>query len=300
MKGLWSFYDKNGNLKVQFNCTSNTNFTPLLLVNNRGDTILKNGNGKFTFNSISDLPDIFPAGKSYHITGEVVNGKKEGVFAYSINGLKEGSTFQENYQNGRFEKAIDVNPFFNQSEERSFPYSFLNLKPEKLLRTEKFYANSLIFGSLKNREEKILKFLLLKEIPEIVSEAASYEDNREIFHIISVVIRKTIVNSYVQNISFANPPSAVKTRLLSFNIPASTLPLAIDCTVEIDIDTTGYITNTSFKGNLDITSIRNINFYLEHLSNSVPFEENRVRKRSKLVVRLYTVVRNFENEDGVK
>ncbi|MDQ6814579.1 MAG: hypothetical protein M3040_12635, partial [Bacteroidota bacterium] len=71
MAGLWSFYDDNGNLRAKFNCRSSTDFTPLLIINNRGDTVIKNGNGQFSFHSSTDLPGVFPLNKTYFVSGQV-------------------------------------------------------------------------------------------------------------------------------------------------------------------------------------------------------------------------------------
>lgn len=302
MKGLWSFYDRNGILNAQFDCVSSKDFTPVLLINSKGDTIVKNGNGKFTFNSIKDLPGIFPRSKNYYVSGEVVNSKREGVITYALDVQNAQSNFQEYYTNGKFVKAVDVNTVFNQKDESSSPYGFLDLEPEKVQHIDNFEASKFVFGSGLDNGEQLVRFLLQNEKPHIVSQANSYSENTiDIFNIAAMAIRKSIAKTYMQNVSFANPPDAIKSRLLSFDTPAdTTAPTLIEATAEVIIDTAGLVRQCIFKGNLDVAARQLVFTYLGRLINLVPYEVDGVKKPSKLIIHLFTMVKSLENAAGKK
>ena len=49
MTGNWFYYDSLNNLRTIFKCNSSSNVTSILIINANNDTLLKNGNGKFSF-----------------------------------------------------------------------------------------------------------------------------------------------------------------------------------------------------------------------------------------------------------
>jgi hypothetical protein len=104
----------------------------------------------------------------------------------------------------------------------------------------------------------------------------------------------------MSNISRASPHGALQSLLLSFNTAADSASPVIEATGDFDIDTSGYITKTIFKGNLDSAMISNINFYLSHVSRLFPYMENGQKKPSRLGMHIYTVVKSAEGDAANK
>ena len=61
MNGEWSYFNDGENLKAKFYCQTGTDFTPTLIITNNKDTLVKNGTGKFSFDTQKDLPHVLGA-----------------------------------------------------------------------------------------------------------------------------------------------------------------------------------------------------------------------------------------------
>lgn len=293
MLGVWTYYDEGGNVKVQFDCKSSVDFTPLLIVTASGDTLLKDGKGHFTFNSQKDLPHIFPPSVNYTLEGQVVNGKREGDYKYWLND-KEGKSqpFYTNvYNNGIFKKSKADASFHDGSK----PFSPFNLLAgNKLLKTDYFSHSNLVFGFGTSGDQKLIEFLLNGEIPEIISEAHSYKENiKDIYNIIGTVLRPNLMPAVHSGLQYAYPPPVgSQCVILSYASKANfvTIPRTIRSEITLTIDTGGFVNNTVFKGNLTTREIGKMNYYFSRLANLAPHKENGHLVNRDLKLQLITIL----------
>ncbi len=292
MKGIWSYYDSNGVLKAEFNCYSSVDFTPVLIINNAGDTLLKNSNGKFIFNAQKDLPGIFPPSCTYTVEGEVKNGMRDGEFIYSDNFDGKGLKFTEVYKNGEFKRGKD-DTYSKGSLTVFKPFGFLNLVDLRFERIDNFDHSNMVFGFGDEGDQKVINFLLNNEIPEFKSQSESYDNNtKDFYNIIGTVIRKYTDIKGAKNISYSYPPNPVTSTLLAFSTtPEHINKLAkIEADATITIDTSGYVVNSSFAGNLPKNEIDEINYYLSRLSGLMYNEQGGERVFSNVTVKISTII----------
>ncbi len=261
LTGNWDFYDSNGQLKADFFCNSYRDFIPVLIINKTGDTLLKNGNGKFRFNAVNDLPDIFASADNYIVEGKVLNGKKEGKFTY--NGMPEPTA----------------------------PNSFINFYPENLLKIGVFNHSNMVFGSDKEGDMKVLNFLVNGETSLMKSGALSYGENiKDFYKIIGTVVRSSFSLSTLKNVSYSFPPEENMCNLLSFTAPIKSPDTVrkIKDHIVLTIDTAGYVINSSFAGNITNTEINQINYYLSHLVGLKPMEQEGEKIMTNMTIDVYT------------
>mgnify|MGYP000046380805 CR=1 FL=1 len=293
MVGIWNYYDENENIHVQFDCKNSLEFTPLLIVSNSGDTILKNGNGYFSLNCQKDLPNVFSPTISYTIEGKVTNGKKDGEYKYWIND-KEGKPepfCTDFYQNGVL-KYIKNN---NKNNDEVKPCNLLNLMAKsRLLQTDYFSHTNLVFGYGKSGDEMLIKYLVNGDLPEIRSAAESYRENiKDIYDIIGTVLRPYLRPSNLLELKYSYPPPVgPQCEILHFVSldNAKNTPRIITSEIILTIDTTGIITNSVFKGNLNTIEINKMNYYFSRLTNLAPFVEKGHIVNRDLRLRLITIL----------
>ena len=290
--GLWSYYNIGGDLRVQLNCNSAFDFTPLFIVTPGGDTILKNGNGRFIFNTVKHLPQVFRAGVNYTVEGEVINGKKHGEFKYWINEKagKENSLCTDTFKDGVFKKSKSNN--FQSSQ--STPCNQLNLfNGKKLFYTDLFYHANHLFGLGKTSEQKLISFLVDREIPEIPSKARSFEENViDFYQIIDVVLsaelhkkNKPLFNSYHR--PNTNAPFEFFNYQAPFN--SAEVPRQIESEMTVTIDTFGFVSKSAFKGNLTKREVDRINYYLSRLTNLATSVEQGQARDADIKIRMITL-----------
>lgn len=291
MKGVWSYYDFRGNIRTKFDCVNATDFTPLLLIKNNGDTILNNGNGNYKFYAYTDFPDIFPANKNYFITGQVVNAKKEGTVTYATSKDNKNYLGTEFYKNGILKRATD-NGYPITGGERLKPLGYLSLTDERLDRIEMFYHSNMVFGLGSEGEEKLISWLLDKEVPEIKSKAKSFNDNYgDIATIVGTVLQKPLSQYSLEqesyNVGYSKGYFVILSGYYDKNKNKGKIPI-LNSDITISIDTTGYISNTIFNGNIDKKDISIINFYLSHLSYLWPYEKDGNKSEHDINLKLST------------
>ncbi len=276
MKGIWNYYNPNGKLQVQFDCKSAVDFTPILVISNTGDTLIKNGNGHFIFNTQNDLPQIFPSSVNYTVEGSISNSKKNGQFFYWIGQQtdKKKVLGTETFKNGEFKKGS--NGFDGTS--RDMPTIYLNLLAESPLgNTDNFEHSNVVFGYGNEGDQKLIDFLANGTIPEMQSASQSYQENiKDIYNIIGTVMRQTLKSDKNKNINYSFPPEGISTNIYSFSHPLSPTnkPKEIHFTATLTIDANGYVTNSVFKGNLGKEEIGKMNYYLSRLSGLKPLLKN--------------------------
>jgi hypothetical protein len=298
MNGDWSYFDDSENLKAKFYCKTETDFTPIILITNSGDTLVWNGTGKFSFDTQKDLPNIFPTSCKYKVKGEVLLGLKEGTFTYTkLSGDKEFKR-TEIYQNGVFERGKDFSVATgNVTVDK--PFTFLDLSDNKLEKIDSFYHSNIVFGLGEEGDKKLIDFLLNKVSPQIISTSNSFEENsKDIFIILREVFRKYIKLPEAQYVNFSYPPATERCNLLSFSLPVERYDSTfnIHCNCVFTIDTFGYVIHSSFEGNLPKTQIGKINYYLSRLSHLMPYREGDEKTLSNIKINISTTIDTIKNE----
>lgn len=298
--GLWSYYDNNGKMYAQFDCTTKNDFTPLLIIDQAGDTLLKNGNGKFKFYAHKDLPEIFEPAKNYFVSGEVQNGKKEGALTYSSSEENKNLMGSEVYKNGVLKRVTQNS--YTQNGGHLNPLGYLSLQEEQLNRIESFYHSNLVFGFEAEGEQKLINWLLNKEPPDIKSNATSFDNNSiDFYKIIAVVLRGSL-SVLPSGISYINDQPnihfypklysnyAAEVYVESYN-PVKNNPVRnISSDVELEIDTNGYVSNSVFRGNLTKKEINKMNYYFSTLYNLYPYDTGKGKQTSTIKLRIYSEI----------
>lgn len=277
MKGLWSYFDSSGNLYAQLQCNSNSDFTPYFLLSNKGDTLLKNGTGTFTYKP-NDYKDFGIAeSESYTVSGEVHNSNRNNTFVYKIEFIKEPFC-TEVYKDGKFIRGKLYN-YATQSQPLSKPSSLIHLKTTETLHTEAFDHSNIVFGNNAVGDQLLINYLLKKEMPLINTKATSFQDN--LFYINKVI--KAVFLSNSSSISSLLNRSNIydhkdeknfrKTSAVLFDEKIEDENVEINflgntkITLKCTIDSSGFISQTQFKGKIPVETIDVINYYLSRLTN---------------------------------
>ncbi len=298
MNGNWFYYDSTGNLKVALICKSSTDFTPLLIINNNSDTLLKNGNGNFSFNTQKDLPNIFPVAQEYVVQGSVVNNLKDGTFDYYSFLPDKKFILSETYQNGVFKKGKQKSVAFGFQSTNS-PSGILNLSSDKLDKIDRFYHSNLVFGFGMNSDQKLINFLINDQFPEIESSSKSFYDNdRIIFEIIAKVLQRDLLNSAATKVSYSilsyNPLDVYYKYDIAIK-EKNSIPL-IRGDIALTIDTSGQVINSAFNSTLTKLEIYKINYYLSHVTDLIPFENTSEKIMANINLKLETVLDTLKKD----
>lgn len=297
--GIWSYFDKDERLNVQLKFDGALDFTPFFVVSSAGDTMLRNGNGKFNI-ATTDFPYVFhngdtvrlSSGTSYTIQGSSREGKKEGRWITSTS--SNPSFADELYKQGSFVKGRWV--YANRT---TAPLS----KPVKLVMANTFYNKFLateqfskdhVFNSYGSDHsgEAVARFLFDKQLPFIVSRSTSFEHNiadfmRQVIASIDMDKINQGKNIWQGSINAVadhfNGEAAVllysvqsdqKERWeISRVIPITSMP-KINVEVTYTLEPEGQLSNITTKGNLDKDDLARLTYYLSCLSNLKPKVEN--------------------------
>ena len=294
MKGIWKYYDWSGHLKAQFNCVNEAEITPYLIIDNSGDTLLKNGNGHFIFNTIKDLPPIFPFSVFNTIEGQVVNGKKDGEFNYwyGLQNDKDKILYTETYKNGIFEKLKTQRGKYSRISTNK-PLRLLDLSLKDHLHLADNFSHSNIIFDGQEGANKVIQLLVYGKIPELAVNSKSYRDNlKVIFYILGAVLRKSLLPDYATNVSYSYPPGGLSTNIVSFSkmLDASYRPKNIRFSATFSLDTTGYFSNSTFKGNIENEVVKKINYYLSRMSGLANVKKNGIPVTSDISVKCLSIV----------
>ncbi|MBV9964008.1 MAG: energy transducer TonB [Parafilimonas sp.] len=287
MKGDWFYYDITGNIKVVFKCQSSTDFTPIFLVNNNNDTLLKNGNGKFSFDTQKDLPNVFPPAEEYFVEGAVVDSLKEGIYYYNSSQNHQSSAFSESYKNGKFIKGKSYDETIKK------PLAFLHLADANLNKVDVFYHSNSVFGFGADGDQKVVNYLLYNYFPEILANATSFYDNGKIiFDIIGNVLRKSLKDTAIKNISYEYP--AKLPFYMYYSFITSKPARDIKGNVSITVDTAGRIANFATDASLTQLEINNIKYYLSHVTGLKPYDINGEKTIANINITLNSILTSSE------
>lgn len=302
MKGLWSYYDLSGILRVQLNCNSATDFTPILVIDSKGDTLLKNGNGTYSFD-FSVLQRIQKKSYNYSIEGELKNGVKNGKLLYHlkvdtsfVKGIpNEKKLMTEIYRDGKFIRGI------HDKEVSSQPFNVINLADSKLRWIDNFYHSNIIFGDgsgsgiAKSNDSKLIGFIASGIIPEINISSTSQEKNiQALYKVIAEVIAEEKGASSVNSRNYTYTPTNNVAELVSLNTSADAAeqPGNYNAELTISIDTSGYIADVKFRGNLKKSYINKINYYLSRLSGLYVEPTQGLKEPAFIDLTLFTIINN--------
>jgi hypothetical protein len=298
MKGLWSYYDSSGILRVQLNCNSANDFIPLLVIDSKGDTLLKNGNGTYSFD-FSVLQRIQTKSYNYSIEGELKNGVKTGKQLYHLKvdtsfakGIpEEKKLMTEIYKDGKFIRGI------HDKEVSSQPFNIINLADTKLQRVDNFNHSNIVFEYGKKNDYKLIDFLVKGASPEITVSATSQEKNIwALYKILGEVIQEEKGLAHNRNSTNSYIAENNVVELATFYAPATATEQPNDYNAELTvaIDTNGYISDTKFRGNLKKSYINKINYYLSRLSG-LYVEQTQGRKEPAFIdLSLFTIINKIK------
>lgn len=296
MSGNWLFYDNNKRLRAIFNCKGENDITPILLIKENGDTLLKNGNGRFKLNTYNDLPFLFNKFSNAEISGNIEDSLKTGMFTYTSVINEHVLTHTETYKEGVMQTGKQNLPL-NFGASNFWP----SLYDEDLDKIERFLHTNIIFKADSAGERKMIDFLVNGSFIEMPSSATNFEENLNSFaRIFNTVLSNGLYNQ--QNIQTANWLDEKIVSLLSTSVNNLVNEIAsirvdkngaenirrIDCKISLSVDTSGYVSNSSFAGNLTKHEIDKINYYLLHISNLASYVNNGEKTEAALHLRIAT------------
>lgn len=295
--GYWSFFDRNERLMMQLNCTNNYDFVPTFLLSQNGDTLLKDGNGRFVFHK-DDFKEFFTKESSCRMEGEVASGKKEGTISYYSCFENDKLDYKEMYQNGKFKNSSSE---FNRVA-TDVSFGTIELTSEKLESVESFYHINPLFGNNDQGSKLVLDYIINKNFYGINTKATSFPGNYENFYdIIGYVINGSL---QVSN-KFSYPANIMDDDRFIFNrIGISSKnnfsPRIIKGNITITIDTTGYVSNSMFKGNFQKEEIDKINYYLSVIYGLKPYINNGMKNNKDINLKVYSYIDSSKVSDSTQ
>ena len=290
MKGFWNFYDANGNKTAQFDCNNSTDFTPTLLITKKGDTILQNGNGKFSLNTLEDFPEIFSV--PFTIEGNVINGKKDNAFVFST--IRYGKEFKRTdyYANGIFKNATQL--IGSENTNAQTPLSIISLANNALFEIESFHSTNLVFSYNSSSQKNLVNYLATGETPFIQVQTKSFQDNETAIFSVFKSVFQTIVPIPTERLKAQSYPLGNSAyNLSSFAISLNESPidiLQIHANASITIDTSGSIVRTAFIGNIPQKKVNEISYYLSRLKGLSSYVEDTNKQLSNIDLKFYTLI----------
>lgn len=296
-KGVWKFYNQDGKIILKLFCNSENDFTPLLIINGQGDTVLKDGNGQFVL-SPHDYKDIFSPASVERMKGFVQNGLKDGKIDFYNQKTDDDVICSESYNKGKFKRA-----FYNGLDRgNKVPQGLIRLYSEKLKKADDFFHINPLFGNGEKGNAKALDFVVRKTITGIPSEARAFEDDyKDIFNVVAYALNGILKSSN----QFSWPANINDDGRIVFNrigIQGSNnfKPRPLSCLVTITIDSTGYVANSTFKGNLQTNEIDLVNYYLGSIYGLKPYFENGIKQTRDINIRLYNYNDTSYADDTVR
>lgn len=298
MMGDWYFYDSLGNLKAQFFCKTALDFTPILLIDNNNDTILKNGNGSFSINNVSDYPYILSK-FGLIVKGTIHNNVKNGEFKYYSYSKKQ-LLFTEKYEDGRFVETkmhdIAFNPGWNKDR-----FFALALSNEQLDKAEAFYHSNMVFGPGEMGMQKLINFIRFKASPRILVKFAIAEKDKICFNIIFKMLidefARNSINYIVNDVEDGNKSETLLTTNL--NQTGLNLQRKLYGDIKLTIDTSGEVSDCVLKTNLTKDEENKMKYYLLHISG-LPVKEDSGKKVNRMMtLQLKTIIDTQKNNSYV-
>jgi len=294
MMGDWYFYDSLGRLRSQFFCKTQFDFTPVLLINNYNDTLLKNGSGEFVLNNVTNYPYI-RSRFGCMIKGKVHNGVKDGEFKY-YNYPKKHLLYNEKYEDGRFVKSkwLENGYYGYWMQDRLFILSLSDLSLEK---TDAFYHSNMVFGEGRQGLQKLINFLSYDIPPQISASSNIDERDKICFNIIFKILDDKFLEDSIYVITSDIEDGNNSEKLSTSNITISQLNALpkLHGDITLTVDTIGAISDCIFKTNLPDDDVHKLDYYLKHVSG-LPIAHDKGEKTSRtLNLQLNTIIDTQKN-----
>lgn len=319
MHGVWNYYTVDGKLRAKMNFENSLTFSPLLSINNNGDTVINtNVNERFSID-VSDYKGIiYPSSSDFRlIEGSCINGKREGTWRYYLfiksidnNGklpLKKHLSCEEKYKSGSF-KSGRSSGFVGNSLDLRQPYSFLfKLLPDKYSSTENIeydYA----FGTNKKDQTALADFLFNHISPSIISGSASVKNNI-VSYAKSVSAGLDLVSSddsftpyFIP--SFKSPQDDFEGDGYLLYSKSKTiekdglLPDSTNAIISFTISRSGEINNIKISGKIENQAANAIRYYLSILKKVKPCNDEKICEAS-LSLNIYNEIGYLEGKSTV-
>lgn len=294
----WFFYNSSGKINTEINCKSEDDFTPILIIDKNGDSILKNGNGKFTLDMQNQLPPLLYGTKSYVIEGEVKQGLKDGTYSYYFTLPKKRLLFSIVYKDGKL-KPGQTEYINSESRLMNMTDFKCSLSPSNLAKIDAFNHTNFVFEYNYDAQEELINFLLSGETPLIKSRAKNTNDNDELFY-------DLIVNVLYDSLSSLNTSKDIYYKRFKYPIKTyyskayskdeQSTVVRINADIILTIDTSGSIINSAFNSNLTKQQINKINYYLGHISNLAPDSGNAEKSIYNVNIKLDMLIDTLKND----
>lgn len=299
MNENWFFYDLAGKITGIFNCKSESDFTPIFIIDKNEDTVLKDGNGKFVVDLQNQLPEFYYGKKSFIVEGTVKDGLKEGVFNCYNKIPQKQLFFSLVYKNGK-----------SKANKTQFNIGFIptvtdfqfSLIPSNLAKIDQFYHTNFVFELAPdgvNAENKLVNFLVNNETPLIEANAKNTNDNDELFfNIIKSVLYDSLTkfrltkDPYFKR--FKSPVTSYFGVAFSKNEKSSFLKITGN--ILLTVDTAGYIVHSVYNSNLTRRQINKIDYYFSHIVNLYPYYMNAEKVMHNVNLKLNMLIDTLKND----
>ncbi len=289
MKGRWSYYDTSGKLYFQAACENSQAFTPLFIKNPSGDTLLKDGTGRFAF-KVLDYPDVFPDAPEILVKGQCEQGKRTGEWAYDAFYNNEWRPVaKEVYEAGVFQSGQQ---FGAAVEEAGLQYSaFISeLEIQKLAQTEAF-AHDIVFGesATQSYPPQLEAFLLRGDVPVFGSGAKKFEANVQDYLLLctaAIGYGRLGANLAWHEGDVGSAKSNQATWILGYCLQTDNREIArqsdlfpveklkaYNAQISFTVYEDGVTSDVSVKGNFDKDIVLHLGYYLSRLTGLAPRRE---------------------------
>jgi len=145
--GKWNFYYPSGSFKAELYIYTSHEYVFISYCNEKGDTLLKDGTGKFEWWQYTGAIN-HPGFSSVEIIfkGEFANGEKHGLWetykTYPMDDYKPHLLFREQYENGLFKSGIQFSTaFYNKPYYKTANLFYFQVSSQKFASTESFVTN---------------------------------------------------------------------------------------------------------------------------------------------------------------
>lgn len=269
MTGNWNYYDGSGALLLTLNCINEHNFSPVTIISPAGDTLLHQATGKFSLIA-GDYPEIFGSHNNYRLKGEVLDGRRKGVWRYELVPAKAPSVvmMEEVYENGVLKSSVG-NPqmakpmrFYNKEAD------FIHLLPGKFLALDNLSADY-IFDRPNKPRALLASFLIEKKRPFFESISTSEANNMITYiQVLSNALRKNMDFEKAAHAIPVDEFSEDKFELFFFGKTQSSPN--VEASIRFNILPEGPPANIVVEGNLDPSMKTIIQYYFSRITKLHP------------------------------
>ena len=235
------------------------------------------------------------------MSGTVLEGEKDGTISYYNCSNNSKVDYIEVYKKGYFRSSSS-----EISKIANIPFSSMELTSSKFENVDGFYHKTPFFGEDETSDKLALDFITNKNFYGIPSSAITFEDNyKDFYNVIAYVLNERLMRvnkySYASSIIDDNDRMIFNKVGLQNNSGNQTFqPKVIKGNIAITIDTTGYVSNSVFKGNFEKNEIDKINYFLSTIYRLKPYKENGSFINKEINIKVYNHTDSTMHNDSVK